>query len=331
MRNLITGVTGFAGGHLAEALLARGEQVAGVARRPDWPAAWRHLAGRVELRGCDAGDRAAVEALLREVMPERVYHLAGYPHVGRSFKEADAAWAGNLGTARALYEAVARWGGRPRVLFVGSGQVYGSADSPGQLFDEGAPLRPASPYAASKAAADLVSYQFARAPGLDIVRVRPFNHVGPAQSQGFVVADFCRQVAAIALGRAEPVLETGNLEPRRDFTDVRDVVRAYVLLAERGRAGEAYNVGSGQTLSMQEIVDRLLAVSGVSFEVRRRPDLVRTVDAAAIRADAGKLRRETGWAPALSLDQTLRDTLAYWRKSLAADQGPGTRDRGQGT
>jgi GDP-4-dehydro-6-deoxy-D-mannose reductase len=315
MRNLITGVTGFAGGHLAEALLARGETVVGVARRPAWPEAWRHLAGAVELRGCDVSDGSAVEALLREARPERVYHLAGYPHVGRSFKEPDAAWSGNLGTTRALYEAILRWGGRPRVLFVGSGQVYGAADAPDRLFDEGCLLRPTSPYAASKAAADLVSYQLSCA-GLDVVRARPFNHVGPVQAPGFVVADFCKQVAAIALGRAAPVLETGNLEPRRDFTDVRDVVRAYILLAERGRAGEAYNVGSGQALSMREVVDRLLAVSGLAVEVRRRPDLVRAADTAAVRADAGKLRRETGWAPALSLDQTLRDTLEFWKREL---------------
>jgi GDP-4-dehydro-6-deoxy-D-mannose reductase len=316
MRNLITGVTGFAGGHLAEALLARGEEVVGVARHPAWPAAWRHLAGAAGLHGCDVGDVAAVEAVLREVRPERVYHLAGYAHVGRSFREADAAWAGNLGATRALYDAVARWGGRPRIVFVGSGQVYGDADVPGQTFDETCPLRPTSPYAASKAAADLVSYQVARAPGLDVVRARPFNHIGPAQAPGFAVADFCRQVAAISLGQALPVLETGNLEPRRDFTDVRDVVRAYVLLAECGRAGEAYNVGSGQTYAMQEVVDRLVAVSGVRVQVRQRADLVRAADTAAMRADAGKLRRETGWAPAFSLDQTLRDTLEYWKRQL---------------
>jgi GDP-4-dehydro-6-deoxy-D-mannose reductase len=316
MRNLITGVTGFVGGHLAEALRARGEEVVGVARHPAWPTAWRHLAGNVELRGCDVGDGAAVEAVLREVRPERIYHLAGYAQVGRSFAEADAAWAANLGATRALYEAVIRWGGRPRILFVGSGQVYGAADEPGQMFDEVCLLRPTTPYAASKAAADLLSYQVARAPGLDIVRARPFNHIGPGQSLGFVVADFCRQVAAISLGRAAPVLETGNLEPRRDFTDVRDVVRAYVLLAERGRSGEAYNIGTGQTWSMRDVVDHLTSVAGVAVEVRQRADLVRAADAAAIRADAGKLRRETGWAPALALEQTLRDTLEYWRKSL---------------
>jgi GDP-4-dehydro-6-deoxy-D-mannose reductase len=314
MRNLITGVTGFAGGHLAEALLARGEAVAGLSRRGVWPAAWQDLEGAVDLHAADVADASAVEALLRALKPERIYHLAGYARTARSFQESDAAWSGNLGATRALYEAVCRWGGRPRILFVGSGLVYGDAGQPGQLFDENCLLRPTSPYAASKAAADLVSYQFARAPGLDIVRARPFNHIGPAQSPDFAVAHFCQQVAAISRGRAAPVLETGNLAPRRDLTDVRDVVRAYLLLMERGRTGEAYNVGTGQTFAMQEIVDRLVALSGVSLDVRPRPDLVRTADAADVRADASKLRREAGWAPALSLEQTLRDTLEYWKR-----------------
>jgi GDP-4-dehydro-6-deoxy-D-mannose reductase len=316
MRNLVTGVTGFAGGHLAEALLARGESIVGVSRRLAWPPEWRHLSGDVDLRVGDVGDGAAIEALLREVQPQRVYHLAGYAHTGRSFSEPDAAWAGNLGATRALYEAAVRWGGWPRILFVGSGLVYGDAATPGELFDETCLLRPTNPYAASKAAADLVSYQFARAPGLDIVRARPFNHVGPAQSPGFAIASFCKQLAAISLGHGEPVLKTGNLEPRRDLTDVRDVIRAYILLMERGRTGEAYNIGTGRTHAMQEVVDRLLAVSGQRVEVRQEPDLVRAADAAAVGADAGKLRRETGWAPALSLDQTLRDTLEYWKQLL---------------
>jgi GDP-4-dehydro-6-deoxy-D-mannose reductase len=316
MRNLITGVTGFAGGHLAEALLARGETVVGVSRRAVWPTVWRHLAGTVELRACDVGDGAAFEAVLRDVQPECIYHLAGFPHTGRSFKEPDAAWGGNLGATRSLYEAVVRWGGRPRILFVGSGLVYGEADAPGQMFDEGCLLRPTSPYAASKAAADLVSYQFARAPGLDIVRARPFNHVGPAQSPDFAVASFCQQMAAIIRGRVPPVLETGNLVPRRDLTDVRDVVRAYLLLVERGRIGEAYNVGSGQAFAMQEVVDRLVALSGVTVEVWLRQDLVRAADTTDFRADAGKLRGETGWEPALTLQRTLHDTLQCWNRQL---------------
>jgi GDP-4-dehydro-6-deoxy-D-mannose reductase len=317
MRNLVTGVTGFAGGHLAEALLARGESVVGVSRRAAWPPEWRHLAGGVDLRAGDVGDRAVIESLLREVQPERIYHLAGYAQTGRSFREPDAAWAGNLGATRALYDAVLRWGGLPRILFVGSGLVYGDAATPGQMLDETCLLGPISPYAASKAAADLLSYQVARASGLDVVRARPFNHIGPAQSPEFAVAHFCKQVTAIGLGQAPPVLETGDLAPRRDLTDVRDVIRAYTLLMEKGRAGEAYNIGTGRTHAMQEVVDRLLAVSGVRVEVRQRADLVRVADTAAVRADAGKLQRETGWAPALALDRTLRDTLDYWKQQLA--------------
>jgi GDP-4-dehydro-6-deoxy-D-mannose reductase len=302
MRNLVTGVTGFAGGHLAEALLARGETVFGLSRRGDWPREWRHLTGHVELHPCDVGERTALEEMLRKVQPERIYHLAGYASTGRSFQEPDAAWAGNLTATRGLYEAVIRWGGTPRILYVGSGLIYGD------------PLKPASPYAASKAAADLASYQYARAPGLDIVRARPFNHIGPAQSPQFAVASFAEQIAAIARGERAPVLETGNLTPRRDLTDVRDMIRAYILLMQQGRAGEAYNIGSGRTYSMQEIVAQLVALVDVKVEVRQKSDRIRAVDSAAVRADAGKLRRETGWAPTLTLEQTLRDTLDYWRK-----------------
>jgi GDP-4-dehydro-6-deoxy-D-mannose reductase len=174
-------------------------------------------------------------------------------------------------------------------------------------------LRPDNPYAASKAAADLLSYQYTRHPGLDIVRVRPFNHIGPRQSPQFAVPSFARQLVAIERGRQSPVLETGNLQPCRDLTDVRDIAAAYMLLMERGRGGEAYNVGSGQTHSMQSVLDRLLALSGVSVEVRSKASLIRTTDTAVVRADAGKLRRETGWQPRFTLDQTLRDVLAYWR------------------
>jgi GDP-4-dehydro-6-deoxy-D-mannose reductase len=323
MRILVTGITGFVGGHLAEELLAAPHvELVGISRHGDWPAAWRHLAGRVSLRACDVSDGPAVEAVLRDVRPGQIYHLAGYAHVGQSFREPDAAWAGNLAATRCLYDAVARWGGRSRILYVGSGMVYGDADTAEEAQNEDTPLRPASPYAASKAAADLASYQYARSPGLDIVRVRPFNHIGPRQSPQFAVASFARQVAAIERGRQLPVLETGNLTPRRDLTDVRDVVRAYRLLLEHGRTGEAYNVGSGTTCTMQEVVDRLRALSPVAIEVRQRADLVRATETKSARADASRLRRETGWAPRYTLDQTLGDTLAYWRTAMD-DRDPG--------
>jgi GDP-4-dehydro-6-deoxy-D-mannose reductase len=314
MRILVTGVTGFAGGHLAEALLTRNMTVVGVGRTGTWPVSLHHLAQHVELRSCDLCNGGAIEALLREVRPDRICHLAGYARTGRSFDEPDAAWNGNLTTTRRLYEAVARWGCNPRVLFIGSGLIYGSNFGENLAPDELAPLRPGSPYAASKAAADLVSYQVYCAPGLDVVRARPFNHVGPRQDPEFAVAHFARQMVAIERGQQPPVLETGDLRPLRDLTDVRDTVSAYLLLLEKGRAGEAYNVASGQGYTMQTVLDRLLTLSGVSAEVRQRTELVRPTEQAAVRADASKLRRESGWEPRFTLDQTLSDTLDYWRQ-----------------
>ena len=314
MRILVTGATGFAGGWLAETLLKQGkDELFGLSRRAAWPPEWDHLAPQVRLRPCDLCDRQAVEAVLRDIQPRQIYHLAGYAQVGRSFDEPDAAWSGHLAATRALYEAADRWGGRPRILFVGSGLVYGDPATPDESQDESCLLRPNSPYAASKAAADLLSYQSALNPGLEIVRARPFNHIGPRQSSQFAVANFARQAAAIGRGELPPVLETGNLSSRRDLTDVRDTAAAYVLLMEKGRKGEAYNVGSGQNVAMQTVLDRLLALSGLKVEVRKRAELMRAVDQAVARVDASRLRRETGWAPRFSLDQTLSDTLDYWR------------------
>ena len=313
---LITGATGFAGSHLAEALLSRGNFVLfGTGRQPSWPGELDHLAERLTYRPCDlaAGGPPLLD-LLREASPDQVYHLAGYAAVGRSFREPDAAWDGNLLATRRLYEAVASWGGRPRILYVGSGLVYGEGTTSRPL-DEDAPLCPASPYAASKAAADLLSYQVTRDPGLDVVRARPFNHIGPRQSPQFALAHFAQQLAAIEHGLRPPVLETGDLSPCRDLTDVRDTVVAYVLLMEKGRGGEVYNIASGHSVSMGDVLTRLLRLSKSRVEVRQRADLVRPTEQHVSRADAGRLCRETGWRPSYRLDQTLADTLEHWRRS----------------
>jgi GDP-4-dehydro-6-deoxy-D-mannose reductase len=317
MRIVVTGATGFAGGWLVETLLARGgADVVGLNRRAAWPSPLAHLAGRAELRACDLLDAAAVEALMRDVQPQQIFHLAGYAQVGRSFDEPDAAWDANLTATRRLYEAVGRWGGRPRILFVGSGLVYGDADGPDRPPDENAPLRPATPYAASKAAADLLSYQVAARPGLEVVRARSYNHIGPRQRPEFAVAHFAQQLAEVERGDRPPLLETGNLSSRRDLTDVRDMVAAYLLLMERGRAGEAYNVGTGVAVSMQTVLDRLRALADAAVEVRPTAAFLRAADQAVVVADASKLRRETGWAPRNTLDQTLTDTLEYWRRTV---------------
>jgi GDP-4-dehydro-6-deoxy-D-mannose reductase len=315
MRILVTGVTGFAGGHLAEALAEQpGVEVVGLARRDTWPAEWRHLDGRVALWPLDLCDRPALEAKLQTFQPERIFHLAGYAHAGQSFREPDMAWIGNLKATRSLYDAVVRWGGRPRILFVGSGLIYGDVEPGEPPPQEDAPLRPGSPYACSKAAADLLSYQYTRSPGLDIVRARPLNHIGPRQSPRYAVAHFAQQVAAIERGRQPPVLDTGNLTPVRDLTDVRDVVAAYRLLMDHGRTGEAYNVASGEGYAMQAVVDRLIARARVPVEVRQQARLVRAAETAVVRADASKLRRDTNWTPRFALDQTLTDILDYWRQ-----------------
>jgi GDP-4-dehydro-6-deoxy-D-mannose reductase len=315
MRILVTGCTGFAGGYLVEELVGRPDNsVYGVSRRPEKAGSLSDLQGKLAaLLECNLADRHAIETALREVRPEAVYHLAGYAQVGRSFQEADDAWDANLTATRNLYEAVIRWGGKPRILAVGSGLVYGEARSSDGLTNESSPLRPVSPYAASKAAADLVGFQYGQSNRLEIVRARPFNHIGPRQSPEFAVAHFARQIALIEHGLQPPLLETGDLTPRRDLTDVRDMVRAYALLGEHGKSGDVYNIGTGAVHSMQAVLDRLLALARVKIEVRQAANLMRASDPAALRADATKLRQDTGWAPRYSLDQTLADILEYWR------------------
>jgi GDP-4-dehydro-6-deoxy-D-mannose reductase len=314
MRILVTGITGFAGGHLAERLLVKeGNEVYGTGRQGEWPTVWRHLASKVILIACDLCEASQLENLLNRTQPDQIYHLAGYAHAGQSSREPDAAWEGNLTATRRLYEGLAQSERRARVLAVGSGLIYGEPDSAEKSFDELAPLRPATPYASSKAAADLLAIQFGHTPGVDIVRVRPFNHIGPGQSPQYAVPHFAQQIAAIEQGRQAPKLECGNLSARRDLTDVRDMVRAYELLMECGRAGEVYNAGSGEVYTIQTVLDRLLGMARVPIEVCRQPALLRAADASVIRADAAKLRRETGWKPEFTLDQTLADTLAYWR------------------
>jgi GDP-4-dehydro-6-deoxy-D-mannose reductase len=320
MRILVTGVRGFAGGHLAEALaLKAGVELLGVSRHAGWPPELGHLAGRVALEACDVGDPGSVERLLRSFQPQQIYHLAGYANAGQSFREPDHAWAGNLLATRTLYDALVRSGCRPRVLYVGSGLIYGDLPGDNEAHHENSPFCPVSPYATSKAAADLLSYQYTRSADLDIVRARPFNHFGPRQSPEYALAHFAQQIAAIERRQQPPVLETGSLTPLRDLTDVRDVVRAYLLLMERGRSGEAYNVATGVAYSIKKVLDGLLALARMRIDVREKPGLVRRTDTVAMRGDAGKLRRETGWAPQYTLERTLADTLEFWRKSL--DEG----------
>ncbi len=305
MRILITGITGFVGGHLVEAL-AGSHALVGISRKPNPTIPADLFTGELT-------DTARVEEIVRTFRPEWLIHLAGYANTGGSFKEPDACWRDNLTATRSLYDAIARTEIRPRILFVSTGLIYGDPDEPGQPCDERTTLKPASPYAASKAAADLLSYQYTRNPGLDIVRIRLFNQIGPRQSPDYAVGNFARQIAAIEAGKQPPRIETGDLSAQRDITDVRDTVAAFPLLLQKGLKGEAYNAGRGETYSMQDILDRLLAISKVKVEVVQKVD--RKADTAITRADPRKLSHTTGWSPKIPLDQTLTDILNYWRSA----------------
>jgi len=317
MRILITGITGFVGGHLVEALVPQGHALFGLSRRGAWPAQLAHLAGAAELLPGDLADSARVEAVLGHARPDWVMHLGGYANPGRSTQEPDRCWHENLGGTRSLYDAVVRTGLRPRILFVSTGLIYGEPDDPDGACDERTTLKPATPYASSKAAADLLSYQYTRNPGLHIVRVRLFNQIGPRQSADYAAANFARQIAAAEAGKQPPLIETGDLTARRDITDVRDMVAAFPLLLEHGRSGEAYNAGRGETYRIQELLDRLLGLARVKVEVRSRAEPNRKADTAVTRADARKLRHTTGWTPRIPLEQTLADILDDWRKSAS--------------
>jgi len=310
MRILITGATGFIGSHLIDALDAAGtHQLHALTRKPltdgDTRASW-HVA--------DFLQPSTLDQVLGTVRPEWIFHLAGYSNNGTSFKEPAAAWAGNWQATFNLYESLQRLKLRPRVLLTSSGLIYGQPAAGQPPFAETDALYPVSPYASSKAAADLMSFQVSQQPGLDVLRVRSFNQIGPRQSADYATANFARQIAAVENGtQPQRVIETGDLSGQRDITDVRDMVRAFLLLMEKGISGEAYNAGSGTTYSMQTVLDRMLALSGTTIEVRQRIDPARKVETAVSRADIRKLRDTTGWQPEFTLDRSLTDLLNYWR------------------
>lgn len=316
MRILITGISGFVGGHLTERLLRDANHtILGLSREGQWPQALSHL-GQVPIQAAELSDRAKIGSILSDFQPEWVFHLAGYANTGKSFKEPDKCWADNLTATRQFYDAVVESGLKPRILFVSSGLVYGEPDA-GHTCDELTTLKPASPYAASKAAADLLGYQYFRTAGLDILRIRMFNQIGPRQPADYAVANFARQIAAIEAGQQPATLTTGNLSAQRDVTDIRDMADAFRRLIEFGRAGEAYNAGQGKPVTIQHLLDRLIHLARLPIRVESKVESGRAGDTTVTCADTRKLKSVTGWQPGYTLDQTLADVLNYWR-SLSA-------------
>jgi len=312
VRALITGIAGFAGSHLAELLLAETQlEVWGVLLESDaYPA---NANDRLHLVYGDLTDRDITQVILARVQPDYVFHLAGQSFVGDSWDNPWATMEPNIRAQLNILSLAVDLGLEARYLVVGSYEEYGSVPTEDLPIDEDTPLRPNSPYGVSKIAQDFLGVQYHLSHGLQTVRVRPFNHIGPRQRDQFVVPAFARQIAEIEAGVAPPVIRVGNLKAKRDFTDVRDTVRAYWLILQHGEAGEVYNVGSGCAYSAQEILDGLLNLTDKRIEVQVDPARLRPADVPITLCDAGKLRAATGWHPGIPLKQTLQDVLDEWR------------------
>ncbi len=319
MRFLITGVTGFAGTNLAHHLLADRHDVFGTTRHaPTRQADVTHRAGVPlppgHLLAATLDDAARLAEVVREVRPDGVFHLAAFTSPSASFGDPDAAYRANLFGSLNVFAAVHAAARRCRIVWVGSSDAYGQVGKDEIPVTEKNSFRPLSPYAVSKAAADLAAFQWSRAYGLDVVRMRPFNHTGPGQDPQFVCSDFARQLVAVERGARPPQIEVGNLDVTRDFSDVRDVVRAYVLAWERAETGEAYNVCSGIGRTTRQIFDTLVQLSGVRATAVVTPQRQRPVEVPRLVGSAAKLHAVTGWSPAISWEQTLRDLLGDWRQ-----------------
>ncbi len=310
MRAFITGVEGFAGKHLASYLLESGLHVSGsYFKKEDLPG----LPRAVQLFDCDVRNSRVLLNILDSVRPDQIFHLAAQSSAKSSFEEPGLTFEVNtLGTLN-LLQAVWELGINAKILLVSSCEVYGEVESAAR---ENSPLNPLNPYASSKASAELIAKQYHRSFNLRAVTVRPFNHTGPGQSPLFALPSFARQIAEIEKGLKEPCLSVGNLEVRRDFLDVRDVIKAYRLVAQRGEDGEVYNISTGNPYSIRKLLEILLRFSAKKIEVRVDEQRMRPADALLLSGDPTKLIRATGWHPEIPLEETLKDLLQFWRQRV---------------
>ena len=319
MRALITGITGFAGSHLADYLLAEQPEVEifGIRRWRSRLENIEHLDGKIRLLECDLRDAAAVQGALAEIRPDYIFHLAAQSYVPASWSAPSETLTTNILGQTNIFEAVRALGLDPVIQIAGSSEEYGLVLPDEVPIKESNPLRPLSPYAVSKVAQDLLAYQYFRSYGLKTIRTRGFNHTGPRRGEVFVTSNFAKQIASIEAGLKEPVIRVGNLDSQRDFTDVRDMVRAYWLAVTKAKPGEVYNVASGKAVTIRELLDRLLALSDTEVDVQVDPERLRPSDVEILLGDFSKFHADTGWEPTIPLEQTLKDTLDFWRQRLS--------------
>jgi len=322
MRALITGITGFAGSHLADYLLADHPdvEVFGTRRWRSRTENIEHLGDRVKLVECDLNDASAVQTTLAEVRPDMIFHLAAQSFVPTSWKAPAETLSTNINSQTHIFEAIRSLNLDCTIQIAGSSEEYGLVLPDEVPITEDNPLRPLSPYAVSKVGQDLLAYQYFKSYGLKTIRTRGFNHTGPRRGEVFVTSNFAMQIASIEAGLQEPVIRVGNLSAQRDFTDVRDTVRAYWLAVEKGTPGEVYNIATGKAITIRELLDRLVALSQAEVELEVDPDRLRPSDVEILLGDYSKLEADTGWAPRIPLQTTLQDTLDFWRHRVGIQQ-----------
>ena len=315
MRLLVTGITGFVGSHMAEYALAHGAEVFGSSRWRSRTENVDHLRSNIKLIECDLRDLASVRGLLEATEPTHVVHLAAQSFVGASWQTPAETLSNNIISQVNLLEGIRRFTIVPRFLVAGTSEEYGLVYPDELPIRETNPLRPLSPYAVSKVAQDMMGYQYFKSYGLPIIRTRAFNHEGPRRGEVFVTSNFAKQVAEIEAGLREPTICVGDLTPRRDFSDVRDIVRGYWQLLEQGEPGEVYNLCSGRSWAIQEVLEFFLDHSRVKkIAVETDPARLRPSDVMILEGDPSKIRQATGWEVEIPFEQTLKDLLAYWRQ-----------------
>jgi GDP-4-dehydro-6-deoxy-D-mannose reductase len=313
-RVLVTGVTGFAGSHLVDYMLSRGDcEIFGILRWRSPTENIAHFMERVTLVECDLRDASSTRDTLETVRPDWIFHLAAQSFVPTSWSAPTESLTTNILGQVNIFEAVRRLGLKCRIQLACSSEEYGMVAPSEVPIKETNPLRPLSPYAVSKVAQDLLGYQYWMSWKVDSVRTRGFNHEGPRRGPVFVASDFAKQIADIEKGRRAPVVHVGNLEAKRDFSDVRDMVRAYWLALEKCEPGEVYNICTGRAWTIRDVLDHLLSLTTVKIEVRQDPARLRPSDVPILLGDNSKFVKATGWKPTIPFEQTLRDMLDYWR------------------
>jgi len=321
MRVLITGITGFAGSHLAEYLLTKKNiEIYGVERWRSKTENIDHIKSKIKLHECDVRDYSSVRKLLETIKPDRIFHLAAQSFVPTSWHAPAETLNTNIIGQLNLFEAVRHIGINPFIQIAGSSEEYGMVAKKDIPITENVLLKPLSPYAVSKVGQDLLGYQYYMSYNLNIIRTRAFNHTGPRRGEPFVCSNFAKQIAMIEKGIQEPVIHVGSLDAVRDFTDVRDIVKAYWLSVEKGKPGEVYNICCGKGYPIKEVLNMLLSFTEKKIKIERDEKRMRPSDVPLLTGNYAQFEELTGWKPEIPFETTLEDTLNYWRVKVGSLQ-----------